>query len=323
MFAVSHKQDIIKIAQRVLKAEMQGLEKISSTLDDNLVQAIELILASSGKIIVSGVGKSGHVAKKFTATLASTGSTAVFLHPTEAVHGDLGVVADNDVVILLSNSGETSELNPIISYCKRYGVKIISITRNANSTLSTASNISLVLENVPEASHIGAPTTSTTQMMAFCDIIAVVLQEHRQFSKHDFQAIHPAGAIGAKLSVISELMHKDSEIPLINIDATLADAIFEISQKRFGCVGVVNSQNQIIGMITDGDIRRHIDSDIRNTLAKDIMTQNPLTVSSTIFASEVLKILNDNKRTNIFVVSENDEVLGVVHIHDLLKARVS
>lgn len=323
MFAINYQQEILKVAQRVLNTEIEGLKALFNALDADLVQAIELILNSKGKIIVSGVGKSGHIAKKFTGTLSSTGSSAFFLHPTEAVHGDLGVVADDDIVILLSNSGETSELNPIISYCKRFGMKFISITRNSNSTLAKAADISLVLENIPEASQIGAPTTSTTQMLAFCDIIAVVLQENRQFSKKDFQAIHPAGNIGAKLAVISDLMHKDAEVPVISIDSTLADAIFEISQKRFGCVGIVDDNNKLLGMITDGDIRRHIDSDIRNTKVADIMTQNPLTVHQNAFASEVLKILNDNKRTNIFVVSEDNKVMGVVHIHDLLKAKVS
>jgi arabinose-5-phosphate isomerase len=314
--------DTIAIANRVIEREVEGLQSLLKVLDDNFNQAIDLIINTNGKIIVSGIGKSGHVARKIAATLSSTGTSAFFVHPSEAAHGDLGMIKENDAVILLSNSGETEELNPIIDYCKRFEIKTIGIARNANSTLLNSCSIPIALPNIPEASNIDAPTTSTTMMMALGDIIATIIHEKKDFSKVDFKVFHPGGKIGAKLLKVKDIMHTNDDMPLI-LDSLLAsDAIITMTSKRMGCVGVINESGEFIGIFTDGDLRRHINSNFSTITIREIMTSNPTTFNEEQFASEVLAIMNKKSITNGFVLKDRKPI-GIIHLHDILKAKVA
>lgn len=312
----------LEIAKKVLDTEIKGLKALESCLDQNFSSVIDILFATEGRIVVTGIGKSGHIAKKFVATLSSTGSPAIFLHPAEAVHGDLGMIAKGDVVVAISNSGESSELSCIIDYCKRFEIDLISISRNPDSTLAKASDYKIVMQNIEEASCVAAPTTSTTMTLAMCDIIAVALHERRGFSKCDFKNFHPGGKLGVNLLKVSELMHTDSDVPYVKMDATFADAILEMTKKRLGCVAVINEDEKFIGMLTDGDVRRNIGKDINETKALDVMTKNPTVLRENIYAAELLKLMNAKQITNIFVL-EGEKILGVVHLHDLLKAKVA
>lgn len=310
-----------EVALRVIEQEIQGLAALKSVINYQFIKVINLLAGTQGRIVVSGVGKSGHIAKKIVATFSSTGSPALFIHPSEASHGDLGMIAENDTVILLSNSGQTSELNCLIDYCKRFGIIIISIVGDANSTLAKASDYCLVLPKVEEASSIGAPTTSSTMMLALGDAIAVVLHEKKQFTKADFKVLHPGGSIGARLIKVYDIMHKGDEIPLILHDKPALNALIEMSAKRLGCVGIVSDNGDFMGILTDGDIRRHINFDFKHNVISEIMTRNPITISSNICASEALHIMSSKKITNIFVL-EGTKPIGIIHMHDILRAKV-
>jgi arabinose-5-phosphate isomerase len=270
------------------------------------------------------MGKSGHIARKIAATLSSTGTIAHFIHPAEAGHGDLGMIAKDDIVILLSNSGETDELNSIINYCKRFSIKIIGITRNSSSTLAEVSDVVLVLPKTPEASEINAPTTSSTMMLVLGDALAIALHNTLGFSKEDYQILHPGGSIGTSLSKVVALMHTKEEIPLVQEYAEVYEVILEITAKRQGCTGVLNAEGEMVGIITNGDLSRHLSAGIAEPLkakARNIMGTHPITISSKITAAEALAIMNNNSITNLFVV-EDKKPIGVLHIHDLLKCKM-
>lgn len=312
----------IDIAKRVLSTEIEGLQSMLSIIDDNFVEVVHSISDIKGRVIVTGVGKSGIIAKKFVATLASTGTPAFFVHPVEAIHGDLGMITQDDVVVLISNSGESTELAQIIEYCKRYGLHTVGICRNPNSSLVKACEKNLVLPSIPEASALPAPTTSTTMTLAICDAISVVLSELKGFTHADFKIFHPGGSIGAQLQKIKDLMHTGEEMPIIKHGATVNEAIVEITKKRFGCVAVVDDSGEMMGMVTDGDLRRHLDSDFRTISVDHIMSKNPMSFAEDVYAAEVLHMLSINKRTNCFVIKDKKPV-GIVHIHDLLAAKVA
>jgi len=268
------------------------------------------------------MGKSGHVARKIAATMASTGTPSFFVHPGEASHGDMGMITKNDVVILLSNSGETAELKDIIAYCKRFGIYLIGWARRATSALVDASDVAIVLPETPEANIINAPTTSTTMMMALGDALAVCLLEKTGFVAEDFKLLHPGGKLGAQFMQIADLMHKGAEIPLVDENETMATALVKITGKKFGCAAVVNKNNELIGIITDGDIRRHMDTDFLNRKTCEVMTKNPATVRPKALAAEALNIMEERRITSLFI-TENNKPVGIVHIHDLLRAGVS
>lgn len=315
------KPSFIELAKTVLDTEIAGLTEMRNALGAEFDQAIEAIYNAKGRIIICGVGKSGHVAKKIVATLSSTGTPAIFVHASEASHGDLGMITEGDVVLILSNSGESPELANIIDYCKRFEILMIGVARKAGSLLMNASDIKFLLPNTKEASEIDAPTTSTTMMMALGDALAVALHVMKGFSKDDFKVFHPGGNIGAKLLKVADLMHSSETVPLVNENETCLAAIVEMTRKRLGCVGVVDGSGVLIGIFTDGDLRRHVDSDFKAHKISELMTHNPMTISPNLFASEALRIMNKKAITVLFV-AEDSKPKGIVHMHDILRAKV-
>ncbi len=311
----------IESARKVLEIEIKGLKALERWLDDKFIAAIDLIYSCTGRVILSGMGKSGHVARKIAATLASTGTPAFFVHPGEASHGDLGMVTKNDVVILLSNSGETSELGDIINYSKRFSIPLIGIVRRETSILVTASDVALILPNIPEATETNAPTTSTTMMLALGDALAIALLERRGFTNDDYGIFHPGGKLGAAFIKVKDLMHKGKEVPLVHEDMKMSDVLIEITRKRFGCAGVIKQNGEISGIITDGDLRRHMSPNITERTASDIMTKNPITIGLEDLASKSLSIMQDKTITSLFIIDDKKPV-GILHIHDILKAGV-
>ncbi len=309
-------------AKNTINIEIEGLKSLLNFFDENYIKTIDLILSCKGKVIVSGMGKSGHIAKKISATLASTGTSSFFIHPAEASHGDLGMINADDIVILLSNSGETKELRDIIYYCMRFSIPIIGITRNANSELATASTIALNIPNSAEANLVNAPTTSTTMMLALGDCIAVSLMEAKNFNTDNFAIFHPGGKLGSAFIKVKEIMRKDKLIPIIKQNANMNDAIIEMTSKHLGCTGVIDDKNNLIGIITDGDLRRNLSNNFLNEKAINIMTKNPITINSNSFAVEALTLMNKKSITSIFVV-DNDILSGIIHLHDCLKAGIT
>jgi len=321
--SISPKKDsFVEVAKQVINQEVNGLKELLNNIDDVFDHVVEAIAAIQGRVIVSGMGKSGHVARKIAATLASTGTPSIYLHPAEASHGDLGMITKKDIVILLSNSGETQELAPIIDYCKRFSITIIGICRNDESTLIRASDFKVVLPSSPEASDVPAPTTSTIIMMAYGYALAVALHTKRDFTESDFRLLHPGGNIGAKLLKINDLMHSDEEMPLVKQGTIVLQAILTITSKRFGCVGVTNEKNELIGMVTDGDLRRNINLDLNAIKVEEIMTVKPIMLSPDTYASDALGIMNRKSITNLFIINEKKQPIGIIHIHDLLRAGV-
>lgn len=315
----------IEIAKRVLQQEIAGLQALDAALDANFAVVVQKILQTlsdgNGRVILSGMGKSGHIAKKIAATMASTGTPAFFVHPAEASHGDMGMISANDVVILLSNSGETAELADITAYCKRFGIFLVGVARRAQSALAEAADIALVLPATPEANAVNAPTTSTTMMLALGDALAVALLELRGFAKEDFGVLHPGGKLGSQFLQVRALMHVDAEMPLIEPNTTMSDALLTITGKKFGCAGVVDANGNLAGVVTDGDIRRHIGNDLLAKNAAEIMTKNPQTIRANALAAEALGLMNSKNITCLFVVEEQKPI-GILHIHDLLRAGV-
>ena len=310
-------------ARRVLATEMEGLRALSAALDGNFARAVRLIGAVTGRVIVTGMGKSGHVANKIAATLASTGTPAQYVHPAEASHGDLGMITPSDAVLALSNSGETAELSDIVAYVKLRKIPLISITGRADSVLARAADVSLVIPDSPEACPLNlAPTTSTTVMLALGDAIAVALLERHGFSPDDFRMLHPGGQLGSRLTRAVDVMRTGAEIPLVKKRTPMTEAIIEMTAKRFGCVGVLDGDGLLAGIITDGDLRRHMENDILAMTAAEVMTTGPKTVADDILAAQVLGMMNDNKITCVFVVRDG-KPLGIVHIHDVLRIGLS
>ncbi|MBR2386602.1 KpsF/GutQ family sugar-phosphate isomerase [bacterium] len=305
-------------AYQTINSEIDTIIKLRDNLGKTFSQALDLMQGAKGRIIITGIGKSGHIGKKIAASLASTGTPSFFVHPSEASHGDLGMITEDDVVLAISNSGESKELVDIINYCKRFGIKLISITKNPNSSLGKAGDIVLELPNNGEACPLGlAPTNSTTATLVLGDILTAGLIQRKGFTKSDFNARHPGGKLGSILQKVSDLMHVNSDMPILDENSDMQKVLLEMTSKRLGCVGLINASGELTGMITDGDLRRCLSSQILEEKAINIMTKNPKTVVKDMIASEVVKIMNEKKITNIFVV-ENKKPIGVIHIHDLL-----
>ena len=314
--------DIVN-AINTVDCEIEAINELKNLLDENLSKALDLIESAKGRVILTGMGKSGHIAKKISASLASCGTPSFFMHPAEASHGDLGMVTNDDVIIAISNSGESRELIDVLNYSKRFGIKLIAITKNPESSLGKAGDIVLRLPNTKEACPLGlAPTSSTTATLVLGDILTVAMIERRGFSKAQFNQRHPGGKLGSILQKAKDFMHKGEEMPILNENSSMNELIVEMSSKRLGCVGLINSKGELSGIFTDGDLRRCINQDLKNTKAIDVMTKNPICVSKEIFASEIIKIMNDKKITNMFIL-EDKKPIGVIHIHDLLKNGVA
>ncbi|PHR92555.1 MAG: KpsF/GutQ family sugar-phosphate isomerase [Robiginitomaculum sp.] len=314
--------DAIDVARRVLKTETDGLMALSDGLDEAFPKVVDLLKALEGRTILAGVGKSGHVARKIAATFASTGTTSLFVHPTEASHGDMGMMRKEDAVIALSRSGETKELADMIGFCKRFGLPLIAMTCRPNSTLARAADHVLLLPDAPEACNVtGAPTTSTTLQIALGDALAVALLEARGFTAGDFKTFHPGGALGAQLASAADLMHTGALMPIVDISEIMERALLVMGEKGFGCVGIVDANEALVGIITDGDIRRNLDKDLPKLSVKTIMTKNPKSIAPDILAAEALHIMTAEtpKVMQVFVVKDEKPV-GILHMHDLLRA---
>jgi len=311
----------------VLRAESEALGHLADSLGAALDAAVSLMHACQGRVTVTGMGKSGHVGRKIAATLASTGTLAQYVHPAEASHGDLGMVCRDDVVLALSNSGDTLELTDIIAYTRRFGIGLIGLTSRAEGALAQSSDVALVLPPHSEACPLGlAPTTSTTMMMALGDALAVALLEARGFSARDFHVFHPGGQLGRALLRVGDLMHTGERMPLVTTDTPMSRTLIEISSKGFGCVGILDAAGVLVGIVTDGDLRRHMADGLLARPAAEIMTPTPRTVCSTTLAVEVLHMMNASERpfTAVFVVDDPQAVggqpVGFLHMHDLLRA---
>ncbi len=310
----------IASARRVLRMEADALSALAAGLDGAFSRALDRLAAIGGRVVVTGMGKSGHVARKIAATLASTGTPAFFVHPGEASHGDLGMVARDDAVIALSNSGETHELSDIVAYTRRFAIPLIGVTRRAGSSLAERADVALVLPPAPEACPLGlAPTTSTTMMLALGDALAVALLERRGFTASDFRELHPGGQLGRALLTVAEVMHGGADTPLCRLDTPLSDVILEMTAKRLGCVGVVDAAGALAGVITDGDLRRHLQPELLGERADSIMSPRPKTIRPRALVVEALREMNEKQITSLFVI-EAERPLGVVHIHDCLRA---
>jgi arabinose-5-phosphate isomerase len=313
----------LAVARDVLATEAAALTALGVSLGADFSHAIALLFTVTGRVVVTGMGKSGHVGRKIAATLASTGTPAMFVHPAEAAHGDLGMIVPGDAVIALSNSGETAELAAIVGHASRTGIPLIGITAVAESTLARAAGIPLILPPAPEAGPIGlAPTTSTTMQMALGDAIAVALLARRGFSARDFRDIHPGGKLGARLKRVRDLMHKGEELPLVAPDLLMDRAIIKMTEKRFGSLAVVDTAQKLLGIVTDGDLRRNMGPDLWSRPVGSIMNRTPKTIAPDALAEEALREMNTASRpfTALFVVDETNMVQGIIHIHDLLRA---
>jgi arabinose-5-phosphate isomerase len=313
----------VAVATRVLQAEAEALIDLARSLDGAFTRTVDLLSKVTGRVTVTGMGKSGHIARKIAATMASTGTPAQWVHPGEASHGDLGMIARDDAVIALSNSGDTAELSDIVAYTRRFKIPLIGITRRAKSSLAEQADIALVLPPGPEACPLNlAPTTSTTMMLGLGDALAVALLERRGFSAADFQVFHPGGQLGQRLLRVMDVMHRPPELPLVPADATMGDAILQITAKSFGCVGIVGADGNLAGIITDGDLRRHMGPDLMGQPVCAIMTQNPKTIRPNALAAEALGLMNDRAITSLFV-TDGKRPIGIVHIHDCLRAGIA
>ena len=320
----AHVNADLACARRVLRLEAEGLEALARSLDEGFTEALDLLDGRTGRVVVTGIGKSGHVARKIAATLSSTGTPALFVHPAEASHGDLGMIEpEGDAVIALSNSGETAELADLVAYAKRFHIPLIAITGRADSALAPAADVALVLPASDEASPMGlAPTTSTTVMLALGDAIAVALLERKGFSPDRFHVLHPGGRLGKMLLKVADLMHRGEEVPLVGGDTAMADALLVMTNKRFGCVAIVDGDGILQGVITDGDLRRHMSPGLLDLTAAEVMTRSPRTIGADALASEAVGVMNSNTITNLFVV-EDGRPVGILHIHDCLRAGVA
>ncbi len=320
-------QSAVSSALRTLALETEGLRALDALLRleaaDAFAAAVAMIAAARGRVIVTGIGKSGHIGHKITATLASTGTPAMFVHPTEASHGDLGMITRDDVVLALSWSGETVELLNILNYSRRFRVPLIAVTSRIDSALARAAEVVLLLPRAKEACPHGlAPTTSTTMQLALGDCLAIALLEGKGFTAENFRDFHPGGSLGASLKFVSDLMHPAADLPLASEATVMSEAIVTMTEKAFGCLGVTDRNGRLVGIVTDGDLRRHMGGNLLASRAADIMTRNPKSVPPDTLASAALEILNSSKITSLFVVAAGKPV-GIVHVHDLLRAGVA
>ena len=314
--------ELLQTAHDVLDKESKALELLANSQDASFVDAVNVINQAKGRVIVTGMGKSGHVGRKIAASLSSLGTTAYFVHPGEASHGDLGMIEPDDVVLALSNSGEALELSDIIAFCRRFAIKLIGMTSRRDSTLGRQSDVVLCLPPVKEACPFGmAPTTSTTLMMAWGDALAVALLKMHNFSKEQYKLRHPGGKLGKVMLTVSDLMHSGAELPLVSPEIKMSDALVEMSEKGFGCLGVVDSDGDLVGIFTDGDLRRSMAPDLLTKKIADVMTVNPKTTTPDTSALDALRIMNTTGKgiTSLFVLSGKKPV-GLLHMHDCLRA---
>lgn len=317
------RKDATASAARTLAAEMSGLSALAQALDNGLsepfARAVEVLSEITGRVIVTGVGKSGHIGSKLAATLASTGRPAFFVHPAEANHGDLGMIAQDDAIIALSWSGETAELKGIVAYARRFDIPIVAITAGETSALAREASVVLCLPRVPEACPHGlAPTTSTLLQLVIGDALAVALLEARGFTADHFRTFHPGGQLGANLTRVADIMHEGERMPLVPVGTGMRQAILEISRKGFGCVGVLGGDGKLAGIVTDGDLRRHMDGDLLSMTVDQVMTREPKTIVPDTLCATALKTINASAITTLMVVEEGKPV-GIVHLHDLLR----
>jgi len=324
---VAQADALITSALRTLETEAGGISALAAAIHDGLGQAfiaaVDLMRQARGRVIVTGMGKSGHVGRKIAATLASTGTPAFFVHPSEASHGDLGMIAADDVIMALSWSGETAELKDLTDYSRRFRIGLIAVTAFADSTLGEAADVVLALPQAREACpHNLAPTTSTLMQHALGDALAIALLESRGFTALDFRVFHPGGRLGAMLKFVGNVMHTGSAIPLAAVGTRMSEAVVEMSAKGFGCVGIADADGRLVGIVTDGDLRRHMRPDLLDARVETVMTRSPKTVRPDQLASEALEIINSSKITAL-IVAEAGRPVGIVHFHDLLRAGVA
>ena len=314
------KAEVVAEGVRVLTNEARGLTALAEGLGDDFFRAVDLLLALDGRVAVTGMGKSGHVGRKVAATLASTGSPAYFIHPAEATHGDLGMISPRDALVAFSNSGETAEMVGILTFCARFQVPVIGVTKNPHSFLARQSQVALILPDLPEACPFGsAPTTSTTMMMALGDALALCLLEAKGFTIEDFHQYHPGGSLGRRLLSVGDIMHVGDEVPLVRPDQPMSEVLYTITGKGLGSSGVVDETGALIGIITDGDLRRHMTPDLLSRPAREIMTANPVTIRPDTLAAQALGLMQRRSITAVFVVDQGRPA-GIVHIHDCLRA---
>ena len=310
---------IINSANRALARELSSIKNLKSTFNSSFCNAVNLIFNTKGKVVITGVGKSAHIGNKVSATLTSTGTPSYFVHATEASHGDLGNIKKDDCVIAISNSGETSELNNIIQFTKRFNIKLISITSNSKSILHKNATVGILYKKPIEACPLNlAPTSSTSMCMIIGDCIAIALLELRGFKSNEFKSLHPGGNLGKDLKNLSEVMHTKKELPLAKLEEKMSKALITMTKKSFGCIGVINKNEQIVGIITDGDLRRKLNSEFFEKKAFEIMTKNPTLANKNMLVGEAINLMNTKKITSLFICDKK-RPLGIVHIHDLLR----
>ena len=313
--------DFLKEAKRVIVEEAKALELLAENLPIQFEEAVEMIVNSKGRLVVSGIGKSGHIGRKISSTMSSLGQKSFFLHPSEAHHGDLGMLDKNDILLLISYSGEALELLPVIDFAKRFGIKIISISKNNETTLAKNSDISLNLPKIKEACPLGvAPTVSSTTTLALGDALAIALLSKRGFTKEQFKVLHPGGALGKTLSSVFDIMHK--KIPLVKSGVNMQETLVTMSEFGFGCVGIIDVTGKLIGIVTDGDLRRNMCNDLLQKEVDKVMTKSPITIDRNIPVSELLHIMEDKKITNIYVIDSDKKPIGLVHIHDIILRKI-
>ncbi|WP_375260359.1 SIS domain-containing protein [Palleronia sp.] len=314
---------LLDAAQRVLATEAEALAAMADRLPDGFAEAVRAIHAARGRVIVAGVGKSGHVGRKIAATLSSTGTPSLFIHPTEASHGDLGMIGTGDLCVMISNSGETVELGDLTAYCRRFGIPIVAISGRSGSTLMLAATHALLLPDAPEACPMGlAPTTSTTATLALGDAIAIALMELRGFTAERFGVFHPGGKLGAQLARVESLMHTGAKLPRVAADTPMGDTLIEMTSKGYGVAAVVGPEGRLVGVVTDGDLRRNM-TDLMQRTAGDVANPEPVTIAPDMLAAEAMAILQARKISVLMVVGEDARPVGVLHIHDLLRAGVA
>jgi arabinose-5-phosphate isomerase len=316
-------ENAIQAGKRVIETEIAGLIALQASIGSDFAAIVARIGSLKGRLICAGVGKSGHVARKIAATMASTGTPAMFIHPTEASHGDMGMIGPDDGVLALSKSGEVSEMSDLIAYTKRFSIPLVAMTANANSALGKAGDYLMLLPEAAEAcGETRAPTTSTTMQIAYGDALAVALLEQRGFTAQDFRVYHPGGKLGAMLKSVGDLMHQADDLPLIGLGTPMMEALLTMTSKRFGATGVIDGEGKLVGIITDGDVRRRAGTDFGALVAGDVMTPSPMTIHPDALAGAALAVLNEKGRTVIFAVDETNTPVGILHVHDLLRAGV-
>ena len=316
---MNNNKKIINIANRTLARELSSIKNLKSTFNLNFCRVVNLIYNTKGKVVITGVGKSAHIGNKISATLTSTGTPSYFVHATEASHGDLGSIKKDDCVIAISNSGETSELNNIIQFTKRFNIKLISITSNSKSILHKNATIGILYKKPIEACPLNlAPTSSTSMSMIIGDCIAITLLELRGFKSTEFKKLHPGGNLGKDLKNLDEVMHIKKQLPLAKLEEKMSKALITMTKKSFGCIGVINKKDEIVGIITDGDLRRKLNSKFFDRKASEIMTKNPTLANKNMLVGEAINLMNTKKITSLFICDKKKPI-GIVHIHDLLR----